>query len=301
MKKIEHVKVENGMKVNELIRRMGNCGMNAKKLSLVVDVCESMINDKDCVVFMGQSGAMVPAGMKNLFVELIKNKWIDVFVTTGATLTHDLVEALGNNHYQGDEYADDAELNKKGFDRMYDVLMSNEVYPIIEDFLDKHMEEIKKVETVQELLRLIGSKLDEDSILGAAYKNNVKIYCPAFIDSGFGMILSFKGININQFKDLEEFLKPIWDMEKKGFIYINGGVPKNYIQQSLQFSKNGGADYGVQITMDRVETGNSSGAELKEGISWGKLKVKAKYVDLRADTTIVLPIIIACLKERIKK
>ncbi len=301
MKKIEHVKVEKGMKVDELVKRMGKCGMAAKKLSLVVDVCEAMIKDKDCRVFLGQSGCMVPAGMKGLFIELIKNNWVDIFVTTGATLTHDLVEALGKDHYQGDEHADDNELNKKGFDRMYDVLMSNEVYPVIEDFLDKHIDEIKKAETVQELLRLIGSKLDETSILGAAYKNNVKIYCPAFIDSGFGMMLAFKGININQFKDLEEFLKPVWDMKKKGFIYLNGGVPKNYIQQSLQFSDKGGADYGVQITMDRVETGNSSGAELKEGISWGKLKEDAKFVDLRADTIIVLPIIVACLKERIKK
>ena len=72
MKKIEHVNVENGMKVDELVRRLGKCGMNARKLSVAVDVLEDMINDKECTVFMGLAGAMVPAGMKNLIIEMIK-------------------------------------------------------------------------------------------------------------------------------------------------------------------------------------------------------------------------------------
>lgn len=301
MKKIEHVKVEKGMKVNELVKRMGNCGMNAKKLSLAVDVFEDMINDKDCKIFMGLAGAMVPAGMKNVIIELIKNKWIDVLVSTGANLTHDLIEALGGSHYQGSEFMDDKELNKKGYDRIWDVLMHNDSYALMEDFFDKNIDELRKAETVQELLSIIGSKLDENSILGVAHKNNVKIYSPAFIDSGFAMVLSFKMVSIDQFKDLKNFLDYMWEVKKKGFFYVGGGVPKNFIQQGLQFGSRGGADYGIQITMDRVETGGSSGADVKEGISWGKLKEKAKYVDLRADTTIVLPVIVACLKERIKK
>ena len=60
-----------------------------------------------------------------------------------------------------------------------------------------------------------------------------------------------------------------------------------------------GADYGVQITMDRPEHGGSSGAPLKEGVSWGKMKSAGKYVTLTCDTTIALPIIYAALKERI--
>lgn len=300
MKKIEHVNVENEMKVNELVRRLGKCGMNARKLSVAVDVLEEMINDKECTVFTGLAGAMVPAGMKNLIIEMIKNRWIDVLVSTGANLTHDLVEALGGEHLQGSEFMDDIELNKEGYDRMFDVLMHNESYTLLESFFDEHIIELRKADTVQKLLYIIGSKLKEDSILGASHKYGVKIYSPAFIDSGFAMVLSFKRININQFNDLSDFLNPVWEMKKKGFIYLGGGVPKNFIQQSLQFSPSGGADYGVQITMDRVESGGSSGADVKEGISWGKLRDDAKYVDLRADVTIVLPLIVACLKERIK-
>ena len=52
--------------------------------------------------------------------------------------------------------------------------------------------------------------------------------------------------------------------------------------------------------MDRPEPGGSSGAELKEGISWGKLNPKAKFIDLICDATIAMPIIYAALKARIK-
>lgn len=299
MKKIEAIKVEKGIKVDELVRKMGNAGMGARKLSESVDVVENMINDKDCKILLGLAGAMVPAGMKGLLIELIENKWIDVLVTTGANLTHDLIEALGGDHFQGKWDEDDNELNEKGLDRMWDVLMNNDVYVPLEDFLDKHLDELKKAETIQELLKIVGSKLDENSILGMAYKNNIPIYSPAFIDSGFAMILAHKGLNINQFKDLSSFLEMTWEFKKRGFIYLGGGVPKNFIQQSLQFSSDAGADYGLQITMDRVETGGSSGAEVKEGISWGKLKEGAQFVDFRADVTIVFSLIISCLKERI--
>ena len=72
-------------------------------------------------------------------------------------------------------------------------------------------------------------------------------------------------------------------------------MPKNFIQQSLQFSK--GADYGIQITTDRMESGGSSGAPLREGISWGKMKEKADFVDVFCDATIALPLIYASVKK----
>ncbi|MCL6500762.1 MAG: deoxyhypusine synthase family protein, partial [Candidatus Pacearchaeota archaeon] len=79
--------------------------------------------------------------------------------------------------------------------------------------------------------------------------------------------------------------------------YIGGGVPKNYIQQALQFAKP--ADYGIQITTDRPEPGGSSGAPLREGISWGKLSSRAEFVDVFCDATIALPLLYAALNDRL--
>ena len=58
--------------------------------------------------------------------------------------------------------------------------------------------------------------------------------------------------------------------------------------------------YGVQITLDREEHGGSSGAKLKEGISWNKMNEKAKYVDVNIDSTIALPLITSALRDRLK-
>ena len=93
---------------------------------------------------------------------------------------------------------------------------------------------------------------------------------------------------------MKEIIDIAWTSEKRGIIYIGGGVPKNFIQQSLQFSK--GAEYGIQITTDRPEFGGSSGAPLKEGISWGKLNENADFVDVFCDATIALPLIFGSIK-----
>jgi len=62
----------------------------------------------------------------------------------------------------------------------------------------------------------------------------------------------------------------------------------------LQFSK--GADYGIQIKIDKEEFGGSSGARLEEGISWGKMKQEARFVDVFCDASIALPLIWAGVK-----
>ncbi len=94
---------------------------------------------------------------------------------------------------------------------------------------------------------------------------------------------------------MNEIIDISWTSKKNGAIYIVGGLPKNFIQQSLQFSK--GADYGIQITTDRPESGGSSGAPLREGISWGKMNPNANFIDVSCDATIALPLIYASIKE----
>ena len=303
MKNIKHVSVNDGMTVNELIKEMNKSGVfNAGKLADAVDICEWMIKDKDCVVFLGLAGAAVPGGMKNVIIDMLNN--IDVFVTTGANLTHDLIEALGFKHFKLSEFNDE-DLNKKGYDRIYNAAMPNKVYEELEKFFkDIIFPKVTKELTIKEFLWLIGKNIKkEDSILRVCYEKKIPIFCPALADSGIGLMVWGKlakgeKINIDGFSDMKEIIDISWNAKKTGVIYLGGGVPKNFIQQSLQFSK--GADYGVQITMDRPEHGGSSGAELKEGKSWGKLKFKAKYVDVICDFTIALPIIVAALKERIR-
>jgi len=305
MRKVEHIKVYPGMKVNDLIISMGKAGvMQAGKLALAVDILEEAIKDKECKLFFGLAGAMVPGGMKELILDLINNKWIDVMVTTGANLTHDLGESLGYNHYQGNENMDDAELKKEGYNRIYDSLMPNDIYVKLENFIKDNFDELSKTKNIREFLSKLGELAPENTIVNACYKNNIPLFCPALADSGIGLMMwgqiaQGKKTNVNAFDDLKEIIDLAWTSNKSAVFYLNGGVPKNYIQQAMQLSPKN-AMYGVQITTDREESGGSSGAKLKEGISWNKMNEKAKFVDVSLDSTVALPLITSALKDRLK-
>ena len=305
MKPITHMTLDPRMTVNELVLQMKNAGVfGAGRIAKAADVMETMFNDKECTIFIGQAGAMVPGGMKNVLIDLISNH-ADAFVCTGATLTHDLVEALGHKHYQGKQDADDKELHKKGIDRMYDSYMPNEVYESMEKLFKENFDLFKEETTIKGFLWKLGSLIKtKDSILRICFEKKIPIFCPAISDSGIGLMIwgrlaAGKKINVNAFEDLKEIISMAWDAKRNGVIYIGGGVPKNFIQQAMQFGKQ--ASYGVQITTDRPEWGGSSGAELREGISWGKMEPDAKNVDVFCDATIALPLIYGAVKERLNK
>ena len=298
MEKVEHIRLKKDMKVSELVNSMKKTGFGARKIAEASSIMKKMFDDK-CKVFLGVAGAMVPAGMKQIIIELLDK--IDVFVTTGANLTHDLIESLGEEHYQGDELVDDKELNERGIDRIYNVFMKNSVYEKLEDFFKQNFDELKNCENIKDFLWKIGELAPNEGILKKCYEKKIPIFCPGIADSGIGLMMWGRIIeeksktNIGVFNDMNEIIDISWGAEKTGVIYIGGGLPKNFIQQSLQFSK--GANYGIQITTDRVEPGGSSGAPLREGISWGKMKKDANFVDVFCDATIALPLIYGAIKE----
>ncbi|MEM2089873.1 MAG: deoxyhypusine synthase family protein [Candidatus Pacearchaeota archaeon] len=304
MKPVKHIKIKENMKVSELVEQMKDTAFNAKAIAKAVEILLEAKKEK-CKIFCGMAGALVPGGMRQIIIDMLKEKIIDVFVTTGANLTHDLIEALGLKHYQGSEKANDVELYKKGYDRIYNVYMQNKVYQRLEKFFIENFEELN-AETNSEFLQNLGRLLKKNaiynSILTACYENKIPVFCPALSDSGIGlmiwsMLLRKKIPKMNEYKDLAKFLDLAW-YKKKAVFYVGGGVPKNYIQQAMQFSSP--ALYGVQIKVEHESFGGSSGASLKEGISWGKLHEKAKFVDIECDATIALPLIYAALISKIK-
>jgi len=299
MEPIEPIKIKKGMKVSELAEGMSKMGFGAGKIAKASSIMKKMFKDKECTVFLGVAGAMVPAGMKQIIMDLLDD--VEVFVTTGANLTHDLIESVGEKHYQGTDLIDDKTLNKEGIDRIYNVFMKNSVYEKLEDFFEKNFDEFKKCTNIKELLWKIGELCPGNGILKKCYEKKIPIFCPGIADSGIGLmmwgrIVEGKGkTNIDVFDDMKEIIDISWTAKKRGIIYVGGGLPKNFIQQSLQFSK--GAEYGIQITTDRTEPGGSSGAPLKEGVSWGKMNNDAEFVDVFCDATIALPLIYAAIKE----
>ena len=312
---VKHIKISGKLTVNQLMQQFKNSGsFGAGRLSTACDIYERMVRDKECTIYLSLAGAMVPAGMRSLIADLIRQRLIDVVVSTGANIVHDAIEALGGHHYKGSWLADDNELYKYHIYRIYDVFVPEEDFVRLDYKLTEMYSEIATENSgnslsSNEFAWELGKRLnDPNSILRAAYEEEVPIFLPALRDSEFGFIHWLHAsrenckdpLIVDAFKDVAEIVDICKSSPKNGMIVVGGGVPRNTVQSAALASKKG-MDYAVIITMDRAETGGLSGSTLRETVSWGKVKSKADKIMVIGDAMIILPIIVASVTERIGK
>jgi deoxyhypusine synthase len=297
---IKHAKIERDMTVSELVEEFSGCAFGAGRLFEAVDIYREMVKDRECTKFFGLAGAMVPAGMRQVVSDMIRDREIDILVTTGANLVHDIIESMGLHHYKGTDVADDVQLKHDAVNRIYDVFLPERHFTDFEEKLQSIFREIPENMSITELLSHIGSKLDDDdSILKSAYDTGIPVYCPAIQDSIIGLqawlYKQTKPLNVDVFADMRGLIDRCYEAKRAGVLIVGGGVPKNFILQSMLVTPRS-FDYAIQLTMDRPETGGLSGATLDEARSWGKVGEKARAVTVYSDATITLPIIVAAAK-----
>jgi len=299
---IRHAKITNDMTVAELMDSFSGCAFGAGRLSEAVEIYREMICDEECTKFFGLAGAMVPAGMRQIVRDMIRNREIDILVTTGANLVHDIIESLGLYHYKGTDAADDVELKFNAINRIYDVFLPEEHFAKLEEKLQPLFSELPDKLSIAELLTHIGEKIDdENSILKSACDMGIPVYCPAIQDSIIGLqawlYKQTKPLNVDAFEDMRGLIDRCYEATRTGVLIVGGGVPKNFILQSMLVTPKS-FDYAIQLTMDRPETGGLSGATLDEARSWGKVGENARAVTVYSDATITLPMIVAAKNRR---
>jgi deoxyhypusine synthase len=297
------------MSVSDLVKQMSATGvLGAGKLGEASQLVAEMFSDPDYTVFLTLSGALVPAGFRRIIHDLIKDEYVNVLVTTGANMVHDMVETLGYRHIVGSFQAEDRRLKRENIGRIGDVFIEQKAFQALEKWLYKTIdaipEEKRRRISGAELLSEIGRRIkDKDSILAVAAGRNVPVICPAFIDSiaGFQMWMfgQDKILRLDPFLDTKTIMDRVYEAKKVGIIILGGGVPKHFALFANTFRE--GVDAAVQITMDRPEPGGLSGASLEEAISWGKVKPKGKAVTVICDATIAFPIIVAAVSESHRK
>ncbi|TFH62216.1 MAG: deoxyhypusine synthase [Candidatus Zixiibacteriota bacterium] len=284
-------------------------GISFQGCSLVIafDIWKRMLQD-EVVIWFGLSGAMVPAGMRSLIVFLIENRMIDVLVSTGANLFHDAHETLGRHHFIGTPNINDTELRHEMVDRMYDTYADEEEFRLLDEYFgDWAMNTLdpKRGYSTREMFSLWGkhlaTKQKTEGIVTAAYKFGVPIYCPSFADSSYGIALAGavhrlkKSVQIDVVSDTLETARLFGKSKQSGVIYIGGGVPKNFTNQSavtadiLFDDAPDGHKYAIQITSDAPHWGGLSGCTFSEAESWGKINQQARTVAVYADATLCLP------------
>jgi len=318
-------------KISELTEGMLWTGFQGRKLAEVVEVWARMLRKRKVVIWLGLSGAMVPAGMRRVISYLIKRRMVDIVVSTGANLYHDAYEAKGKKHYVGTHLTDDVKLRKHKVDRIYDVFADEEGFYKFDNWLEKFSHGLRDnyPYSSRELMLILGKTLskvgrEKDSILVSAYRRGVPVFSPALNDSALGFSIMFanrrgrrvkvgdtvryirKRILIDALKDVEESSRITENAKLTGVVYLGGGIPKNFINQtaviaSYQTRHDRSHKYAIQITTDTPQWGGLSGCTFEEAQSWGKFHQKAVKITCYADATIALPIVVHALSEKFKR
>jgi deoxyhypusine synthase len=313
-KPVTPFEVRGNLTVSEALDKMGDTSFQARNLSLASEILEEMVRG-ETTVFLGLAGAMVPAGMRRIITYLIQERFIDCLVSTGANLFHDCVETLGRKHWHGSPHVDDVVLHEQKLDRIYDVFAREDDFVWTGKWIRDFAGEIADggPYSTREFLYALGSRLaegaEEDGILSMAAKKDLPIYCPAISDSSIGIELGVarregkKVALIDVMKDVDESAEIAKAARKTGVVYIGGGTPKNFIQQTqvtlaVEGVETEGHDYAVQIITDPPHWGGLSGCTLEEAQSWGKVASKASKVTVYCDATIAVPLIVSKLADR---
>ncbi|TAL48101.1 deoxyhypusine synthase [archaeon] len=287
--------------VNDLVKQMEQSGgFTAKKLAQGIDIVRDMQKEKGCLNFLSFPADIIATGTRGVIRDFAKNKMFSIFITTCGMLDHDIARSF-KDYYHGSFDMNDAELHKKGVNRLGNVLVPNESYgEVIEDKMQVWLKEIfaeKKELATHELCWEIGKRLKEDSILYWCWKNKIPVIVPGITDGAVGyQIWQFsqkQKIKIDILKDEQLLSDLVWNAKKSGALIIGGGISKHHVIWWNQFKH--GLDYAVYISTAVEHDGSLSGARPREAVSWGKINEKARFVSIEEDATIALPILLAAL------
>ena len=302
-KRMNQVDIHPNMTTVELLASMKNGGFTCRKAALATDLLEQMIVDDSCTVFLGLAGALIPGGMRNILRTMIEKNMVNCIVTTGANISHDLLETSGGSHHHGSEHLSDEKLREMEISRIFSTLIPYESFVKFETLIQKILKKIPNQRmSSNQFLHELGRYLnDPQSIVRAAFLKKVPIFSPSFVDSMLGvqswLFSQTTPFFIDVLADHSEFSKVIFETERMGALFLGGGVPKHFIMNGSQLHN--GLSYVIQITMDRPEHGGVSGASVKEAVSWGKVTSKAKWIDVMSDVTLVLPLMISGVLSRL--
>ena len=273
------------------------------------DIFNQMLRDKNCTIFLTLAGSTSAAGCMNIYRDMVKYNMVDAIVATGASIIDmDFFEALGFKHYQGSQFQNDNELRKNYIDRIYDTYIDEDELQLCDKTICDIADNLDpKSYTSREFIMEIGRYLKKfakkkGSLIETAYDNNVPIFCPAFTDSsaGFGLVMHqeknpSKHITIDSIREFRELTEIKIRSKGSGLFMIGGGVPKNFIQDTVICAELLGKEvdmhqYAIQITVADSRDGACSSSTLKEASSWGKVDTTKEQM-VFAEATSVLPLI----------
>jgi deoxyhypusine synthase len=301
----------------DIVESYKNMSIQARRIGDCADVYANMLSDKKRpTVFLGIAGPLIAGGLRKVLRDMIEFGIVDAVVSTGAILYQDLYQAHGYKHYKGSPGADDSYLREHLVNRIYDTYVDDEAFVKLDSWVGGFADTLEpRAYSSREFLYRLGKTIkDPYSILGTAAKRNIPVFAPALNDSSIGIGLTdyyhikttlgeTKRMSIDPIRDNYELTQIVVHSKDTSAVYVAGGVPKNYINDSVVmayiFGKiTGGHTYAFQVTTDVPHWGGLSGSTLDEAKSWGKINTKAKRAMAFVEPTVSLPLIVGSVIQK---
>jgi deoxyhypusine synthase len=309
MRKVRDINLTGSNSVDDILKQMTRAGgFTARDLGEAADILDAMVREPSCIKFLSFPAAPVATGLRGVLRKMVEERLVDVIVTTCGTLDHDLARVWGAYH-EGAFEMDDADLYQKGIHRLgnvlvprdsYGVLLEEKLQPFFDSLYREGVKEVSSADLCARLGHFAGSK---SSILYWASRHNIPVFVPGLTDGAVGNQLwlfsqQHRDFKIDLLGDEQRLSDIVFEAGKTGALIIGGGISKHHTLWWNQFR--GGLDYAVNITSAVEWDGSLSGAAVREAVSWGKVRVKARKVTIRGEATALLPFIVATLLERLK-
>ena len=307
-KPVEDISINNDTSIEKIFGQMSKSGgFESRNLAESLDILTAMIKDDNCQKFLSLVGAIISTGLRGIVKDMIKNKWFNVVITTCGALDHDIARHF-SNYNEGSFTLDDAKLADQDIHRLGNVLVPMQSYgPLIEEkmqlFLEEEYNKGTREMSTEDICKMIGSHLGEDSFLYWASKNDIKVIVPGIVDGAVGSQIwmftqKHTDFKLNITKDSDTLSGIIFKAKKSGALMLGGGISKHHTLWWNQYRE--GLDYAVYITTAQEFDGSLSGALVREAISWGKVTQNAKQTTIHAEITTVLPFLYSALLSKLE-
>ena len=236
---VEHIDIKS-FDARGIIDSMRKMSFTARDTAKAADMLGAMLGDEDCAIILCIAGSTSAAGCMHIYSDMVRCNMVDAIVATGATIVDmDFFEGLGYRHYRGSSDADDGQLRDLYIDRIYDTYIDEEQLQVCDGAVKEIADGLaagvySSREFVREMGRFLSEKgKKEQSLVLAAYEEDVPIFCPAFSDSSAGLGLVKHQVErpqghvaIDSVKDFRELTQIKMESAASGlFIWLNRNSP----------------------------------------------------------------------------
>ncbi len=226
---VSDIRLKKGMTVASIVGQFKNSAFQTHNIAMAAEILAEMAKEK-ATIFLSFTSNIAASGIRGIIIDLVKNRKVHALVISSGALDEDIARAK-MPYFQGTFEADDAELGRKGINRMGSIFVPNECYEYLEEKVTGILTKIcgsnssnkgtdaplstlgnkgtdaplstlgnsseSKLSIVKEfssteLIRQIGLNLDtENSFVYHAVRNNIPIFCPGITDGAVGLQLAF--------------------------------------------------------------------------------------------------------------